>query len=234
MIEEQNDSPEPLEEDINITRTKKEIEKFQAEINKTNNDDKKSTRRWSKAPVWVAALSPIIVGLCTLYIVNKSGFLQAQEKLNTMQKIIFDQNKVIYDSIINTKTLLSKSLTIKVDSLQKLKDYIEKKLIIVQNDKKSESEKTLSLLTQLGICDIANKQLADNLKERENIINNGVLNEKQRTDSIKILKNVIDGLKIDKNLSAQSQERALSNFKSMLKECKEQNASLIKENKKLQ
>ena len=85
--------------------------------------------------------------------------------------MVFEQNKTTYDSIIKIKTLQADSLNIKsgglihrVDSLQKLKNYIEKKLVTVQNDKRGESEKTLSLVTQLGICESQVKELNENIR----------------------------------------------------------------------
>jgi len=78
------------------TRQQKEIEKIQSEIDKLSAENKELNKPWWRKPQYVialiAAISPIIIGFGTLWVARDSGFLQAQAKLNEIQKLTFEQD----------------------------------------------------------------------------------------------------------------------------------------------
>ena len=74
MIEKQDDFTTLVTDDINTIKTKKEVEKLQAEIDKIKNENEELTKKWYLRPQYIGAISPIIVGLLTIELLGQLGF----------------------------------------------------------------------------------------------------------------------------------------------------------------
>ena len=139
-------------EQLEIIKLKKEIyfvEKQNIEINKV----------WYKKAQWISALSPIIVGILTLIVAWSTGFLQAQAKLNEIQKADFLQKK---DSIIkvitnlNTKAL---ALNDEINLLRNQKKQSETLRDVFNNKLLSKEKKQKFLLKQYILLQQENAHL---------------------------------------------------------------------------
>ena len=150
-------------------KEQKEREKLQLEIDKLNNENRELTKPWWKKSQYIialiAALSPILIGFGTLWVARDSGFLQAQAKLNEIQKLTFEQDKKKYhDSIrdLNERVLIAsvkeKMLIRSIDSLKSVGLLIQQKLDSFLVDKRGVSEKIVSLIKENG-------RLKDELKD---------------------------------------------------------------------
>lgn len=143
-------------------KDKKEIEKLQLEIDKLNNENKELTKTWWKKPRYIiaiiAAISPVIVGIATLLVAWGSGFLQAQSKLNEVQRQVFENDKKEIQKVINDlhvriliDSVREKMLLRSVDSLKSVGEIAKQRLDSFFNDKRSVSEKVISLIKENGI-----------------------------------------------------------------------------------
>lgn len=184
---------EELDNDLSqeSIREEKQKEKLQLEIDKLNNENKELTKSWWKKPriiiAGIAAISPILLGLGTLWVARDSGFLQAQAKLNEIQKLTFEQekqkNQKVIDSLNETMLLNSvreKILIKSLDSLKSVGAIAKQKLDSFLNDKRGVSEKVLSVIKENGV-------LQDDVKKLNGIING--FSERE-----KLYKSIVDSL----------------------------------------
>lgn len=198
MIEDQ-DEITPSEKDINIVKTEKEVEKLQNEIDKLKNENKEFVKYWWKKPQYIAAFTPIIVGILTLFVAWWSGFLQAQSKLNEAQKLTFEQekksNQLYIDSlqgyvdsltaIISSDRVREFMLTKSIDSLRLLERTAQHQVNSFLNDKRITSEKVLSLIKENGKLQNYIKTLNEKLKEiNSSIIEKDTVNNSVQTNTI--------------------------------------------------
>lgn len=170
MTEEQKDDTPPIVIDIASLKTEKEIEKLQIEIEKSKNENAELIKKWWKKPQYIfaliAAFSPLIIGILTVCIAYFSGFLQAQSKLNEIQKITFENNKKEINNHIDSLNaevtrgnLLNIAIRKSTDSLISLLEISKKQLEKFRNDNKSISGQVFSLIDKLAIADSKNKDL---------------------------------------------------------------------------
>ncbi|MDB9380925.1 hypothetical protein PN465_01525 [Nodularia spumigena CS-584] len=61
-------------------------EKEQLEIEKIKSEIVELRKPWFKKPIWIAALSSLILGTTTLIVASTNGFLQARSTLNKIEK----------------------------------------------------------------------------------------------------------------------------------------------------
>lgn len=175
MMEERNiNQPE---EDSNSIRGQMEAEKLRLEIDKLKNENRELTKPILSRPQYIAALSPIIVGILTLIVAWWSGFLQAQSKLNEVQKLSFQQEKVKYQDSIkkfqdDIKKISDKSyldslrgtiLVNSIDSLKLLETKAKQKLDSFLSDNRNASEKVLSLIKENGLLQDRLSKLTETL-----------------------------------------------------------------------
>lgn len=152
--------PEELANEISQgdIKEQKEREKLQLEIDKLNNENRELNKSWWKKPQYIAAFSPLILGVVTLITAFASGFLQNQAKLNEIQKLTFEQDKQKYQTTINElneriliASVKEKMLTKSVDSLKSAATIAKQKLDSFLFDKRGVSEKVISLIQENGL-----------------------------------------------------------------------------------
>ncbi|MCX6315975.1 MAG: hypothetical protein NTW29_01690 [Bacteroidetes bacterium] len=177
--------------------------KKQLEIDKINKEiaglDIELKRKWYKKPQWIAALSPIFLGVLTVIIAFATGLLQNQSTLNKIQEESFNQRKqAINDSIIQLRHL-SDSLSKYVTNLS----YERKLLDSTVNVLKSFQD---TLFYQLTTKD-----------ERLAFTNRRFVTSKNEADSLKRV------------LKIMEREKEIAEYKSYLRDREKEIADLEKE-----
>ena len=122
-----SDTTNDVKTDESLLQQKLELEteKLRAEIKEINNRNADLIKSWYKKPIWIAALSPIIVGLLTLIVVLSTGFLQAQYALNRLHEDNYKKEKKDKDAEIVTVRNQLDSLQYNRDSLYSISAILD-------------------------------------------------------------------------------------------------------------
>jgi hypothetical protein len=98
------------EKSLSILKQQLEIEKLQKEVARIDYETAEIYKKWYKKPQWIAALSPVLIGILTLTVAWASGFLQAQSTLNKIQQETYNSRQDSIDRVIKSSRLIRDSL----------------------------------------------------------------------------------------------------------------------------